>query len=151
MLRRYISLALFLLLVVGGGSLIGLLNLTGPWYDALRKPVFNPPSWLFGPVWTALYVMIAIAGWRTAGRFLGGACMKVWIAQLALNFAWSPIFFTAHQIGLALAVIIALFGTIIAFISLTWRRDPVSAWLFVPYAFWVAFATALNGAIWWLN
>jgi tryptophan-rich sensory protein len=75
----------------------------------------------------------------------------LWWAQLALNFLWSPVFFAAHRIGLALVVILLLLAAILAFIALSWRRDRVSAWLFVPYAAWVAFASVLNGAILFLN
>ena len=146
-----IALPVFLLLVVGGGLAIGLLTMPGEWYAALAKPPFNPPNWIFGPVWTALYMLIAIAGWRTWRREPTGRAMRFWALQLALNFLWSPLFFAAHMIGLALAIILALLATILAFIAASWRHDRVAAWLFVPYAVWVAFASLLNGAIWWLN
>jgi tryptophan-rich sensory protein len=77
--------------------------------------------------------------------------MRLWWAQLVLNFAWSPVFFAAHQIGLALVVILLLLAAILAFIASAWRKDRPAAWLFVPYAAWVAFASALNGAILALN
>lgn len=150
-MNRYVTLALFLVLVVGGGILIGTGNIPGEWYAALQKPWFNPPNWLFGPAWTFLYILIAIAGWRTWERNSSGRAMKLWWLQLALNFLWSPIFFTAHAVGGALAVIIALLLVILAFIALTWNRDRVAALLFAPYAAWVAFATMLNASIWWLN
>ena len=92
----------FILLVVGGGLLIGFLTAPGPWYEALAKPSFNPPNWLFGPVWTVLYVFIAIAGWRIWQRERPGTAMKLWWLQLVLNFLWSPVFFALQQIGLAL-------------------------------------------------
>src|SRR4051794_28977474 len=78
----------------------------GEWYAALAKPSFNPPNWLFAPVWTVLYVLIAVAGWRTFERDQRGGPMKLWWAQLALNFLWSPVFFGAHRIGLALLIIL---------------------------------------------
>lgn len=140
----------FLLLVVGGGILIGLLTAPGPWYAGLEKPVFNPPPWIFGPVWTVLYVLIAIAGWR-AWQDPHGSLMKAWIAQLVLNFGWSPAFFGLHQIGLALVIIMLLLAAIVSFILLAWRRDRVCVWLFVPYLAWVAFATLLNAALFLLN
>lgn len=141
----------FLLLVVGGGLLIGFLTAPGPWYAALAKPAFNPPNWLFAPVWTILYVMIAIAGWRIRQREHDGTAMKLWWAQLVLNFAWSPTFFALHSIGLALTIIVALLLVILAFIAMALKVDRLAAWLFVPYAVWVAFATLLNGSIWILN
>lgn len=150
-MNRYLSLALLLLLVSGGGLAIGYLTAPGDWYAALEKPPFNPPGWLFGPVWTTLYVLIAVAGWRVMQSAPGGAPTKLWWAQLALNFAWSPAFFALQQIGLALLVILALFATILAFIVTTWRRDRLAAGLFVPYAAWVGFASVLNGAILMLN
>jgi tryptophan-rich sensory protein len=149
------SLPAFLLLVVGGGLLIG--ALTGPdvWFASLRKPSFNPPGWLFGPVWTALYVLIAIAGWRVWSKRTGtradASALRLWWLQLGLNFLWSPVFFAARRIDIALAVIALLLVSIIGFIATAWPRDRVAALLFSPYALWVAFATALNAAFYWLN
>ena len=145
------SLLLFLVLVVGGGLAIGLVTAPGDFYAHLAKPVFNPPDWVFGPVWTVLYVLIAVVGWRTWERDRSGLPMKLWCTQLALNFLWTPVFFAAHQIGLALAVILLLFAAIVAFISTVWREDLIAGWLFVPYAAWVAFASLLNAAIVLLN
>ena len=101
-MNRYLTLALFLLFTVGGGLLTGLYNMPGEWYQGLVKPSFNPPPWLFGPVWTILYVLIAFAGWRTWQRRAEGPAMQVWFAQMVLNFAWSPVFFTAHAIDVPL-------------------------------------------------
>lgn len=144
-------LALFVVLVLGGGLAIGYLTAPGAWYAGLAKPWFNPPNWLFGPVWSLLYVLIAVAGWRTFERDPGGSAMKFWWAQLLLNFLWSPVFFTAQWIGLALIVVLLLLATILAFLAVSWRKDRVAAWLFVPYAAWVAFASLLNAAIFVLN
>ena len=77
--------------------------------------------------------------------------MKLWWAQLALNLLWTPVFFSAHQIGLALGIILALLATILSFIATSWRTDRIASWLFVPYAAWVAFASALNASIFVLN
>ena len=150
-MNRTLSLVLFLVLVLGGGLAIGFLTVPGEWYAALAKPSFNPPSWLFGPVWTALYLMIAVSGWRTFERDRRGGPMKLWWTQLVLNFLWSPVFFGAHQIGLALIIILLTFAAILAFIATASQQDGVAAWLFVPYAAWVAFASVLNGSIWMLN
>lgn len=149
--RSYLTLALFILLVLGGGTLIGLMTLPGEWYAGLAKPPFNPPNWIFAPVWTLLYIMVAVAGWRTWQRGPRSAAMALWFVQLALNFVWSPVFFGAHRIGGALAVIVALLAAIIAFIVMAGPRDRIAALLFTPYAAWVAFATLLNGALWYLN
>ena len=150
-MSRYVSLILFLVLVLGGGLLLGGLTVPGGWYASLTKPSFNPPAWLFGPVWTVLYVLIAVAGWRVWQCDRTGWPMRLWWAQLALNFLWTPVFFGAHQIGLALIVILLMLAAILGFIATAWRLDRVAAWLFVPYAVWVAFASVLNGSIWALN
>ena len=149
---RWITLAGFLLLVIGGGMALGYVTRPDGWYAALAKPSFNPPNWLFAPVWTILYVLVAIAGWRTWQRLpLSATAMRLWALQLVLNFAWSPSFFALHRIGLAFVVVLAMLASIAAFIAVAARYDRVSALLFAPYLLWVAFATVLNGAILQLN
>jgi translocator protein len=145
------TLAGLLILVVGGGLLIGLFNTPGPWYAQLEKPSFNPPNWLFAPVWTTLYVMIAVAGWKTWDEPRTRLAMSLWAIQLGLNFLWSPTFFTAHRLDVALAIIVALLATIIAFIVVSWKQQRTAALLFIPYAAWVGFATLLNAALLSLN
>lgn len=149
--RNIGALVVFLLLVVGGGLSIGVFTLPGEWYAGLTKPSFNPPNWIFGPVWSVLYIAIAVAGWRNWQRDRTGTAMKVWGVQMLANFAWSPVFFAAHRIDLALSIILLLLVSVAGFIRLSWRQDRVSALLFVPYAAWVGFASALNGAILLLN
>lgn len=150
-MRRSLSLVLFLILTVGGGLLIGTLTLPDAWYAALAKPPWTPPGWVFGPAWTLLYVLIALAGYRTWRRAPSGPAMQLWAGQMLLNFSWSPIFFRAHLIEAALVVIAGLLLVIVAFIARSWRSDRVAASLFVPYALWVAFALSLNAGISWLN
>jgi len=149
--NRYVPLVLFLLLVVGGGLLIGFVARPGAWYDGLAKPPFTPPGWLFGPVWTVLYVLIAVAGWRGWQRARSGWAMRLRWVQLGLNFLWSPLFFGAQQPGAAFVVILLMLAAIVAFMATVWRVDRLSAWLFLPYLGWVGFATLLNGAIWAMN
>jgi tryptophan-rich sensory protein len=103
-----LALVVFLLLVTGGGLLIGWLTAPCEWYAHLQKPAFNPPNWIFAPAWTVLYVLIAIAGWRAWQRGPRALPMTLWWVQLALNFLWSPTFFAAHRIGLALAIVLLL-------------------------------------------
>lgn len=146
-----VSLMFFLLLVVGGGLAVGVVTAPGEWYAQLEKPAFNPPGWVFAPVWTALYVLIAFAGWRVWQRHRTGKAMYLWWTQLALNFTWSPIFFVAHQIGVALVVVALLLVTAAGFVAVCWHRERLAAWLFVPYAAWVAFALVLNASIVALN
>lgn len=144
-------LVIFIIISLGGGLSIGLTNQPGTWYYALVKPPFNPPDWVFGPVWSVLYILIAIAGARTWARGPSSPAMIVWFVQLGLNFAWTPVFFTLERPDWALAIIVVLLIAIVGYIALTWRRDRLSALFFVLYALWVAFATALNFEIWRLN
>lgn len=145
------SLVAFTALVLGGGTAIGMLTGADSWYAALAKPSFNPPNWLFGPVWSVLYVMIGVAGWLVWTQARSSAAMTLWWSQLALNFSWSPAFFAMHRIGLALVVIVLMLVAIWAFVAATARRQPLAALLFVPYGLWVAFATLLNASIYMLN
>lgn len=148
---KYLALAGFIAVTLGGGLLIGYATLPGAWYAGLTKPPFNPPNWIFGPVWSALYIMIAIAGWRTWLHARHSTAMNAWFAQLGLNFLWSPVFFGWQRPDAALAVIVALLAAILLFFAQAVVRDRISALLFTPYLLWVAFATVLNVSIWWLN
>lgn len=150
-MNHRLALIPFLVLVIGGGLLIGWLTAPGEWYRALAKPAFNPPDWLFAPAWTLFYLLIALAGWRIWRMESGKWLMRLWWAQLLLNFLWSPTFFAAHEIGLALVIVLLLLAAIVAFILSCWRRDRVAALLFLPYAAWVTFASALNASILALN
>ncbi|NOD65859.1 MULTISPECIES: TspO/MBR family protein [unclassified Ruegeria] len=141
----------FLALVVGGGILIGTLTAPGEWYAQLSKPAFNPPNWIFGPVWSVLYVLIAMVGWRQFETDRGSTAMKMWWAQMGLNFLWSPTFFVLQLPWFAFVVIVALLAVIVMFIAQVRTSDRVSALAFLPYFVWVAFATALNLSIAILN
>lgn len=144
-------LAFFLVLVIGVGALIGMTTSPGEWYESLNKPPFNPPGWVFGPVWFALYVLIAVAGWRTFSRESNGVAMQLWYGQMVLNWAWSPVWFALHLMWPAFAIIVALDVVVIAFIVNRWSRDRASALMFIPYAAWVLFASLLNFSIAILN
>jgi len=149
--RNLWFLAAYIGLVLGGGTTIGILTSPDDWYTSLAKPAFNPPNWVFAPVWSVLYVMIGFAGWLvwTSGR--STAAIRLWWLQLALNFLWSPVFFAMHRVGLALIVISLLLGVIWMFVAVTARQCPRAALLFVPYGLWVAFATVLNASLYLLN
>ena len=149
--RDWLLLVGFLIVVVGVSSAIGILNVPGEWYQSLNKPPFTPPNWLFGPVWTTLYILIAIAGWRTFRAGANSVPMRLWYAQMALNWLWSPLWFGLHWTWPAFVVIVLIFATIIGFIATSWNRDRVSALLFVPYALWVGFASVLNFSVAVLN
>ncbi|TAU81077.1 TspO/MBR family protein [Rhizobium leguminosarum] len=143
-------LGFFLLVVIGAGLVIGLTIQPGAWYASLNKPFFNPPNWIFGPVWTTLYILIAIAGWRTwLIEGVKGRAIKIWIGQMILNWLWTPLFFGAHAMSLGLTVILCLLLLILYFIAIA--RDKVARFCFFPYALWVGFASVLNASLLWLN
>jgi len=127
--------------------------LVGPdaWYAALNKPWFNPPNWIFGPVWSVLYVLIAVAAWRVFRRRGLDGAVVLWIVQLAVNASWSFVFFGAHALGLAVVDVLVLLVlaamTALAFL----RRDRTAGRLMVPYVCWVAFASLLAISLYRLN
>lgn len=126
----------------------------GTWYQTLQKPSFNPPDWIFAPVWTTLYALMAIAAWRVwrrAGFTSGRNALLLFAGQLGLNLAWSYLFFGLRRIDLALIEIVILLLAIAMNAILFWRIDRWAGALFVPYLGWVAFAAVLNGALWLLN
>jgi tryptophan-rich sensory protein len=141
----------FVLVVMAVGAVIGVNAGPDAWYEALRKAPWNPPNWLFAPVWFTLYVLIGIAGARTFLRDPASPAMLLWILQMVLNWAWSPTWFRLHMPWQALAIIAVILALIVAFIVNAWRRDRVSSVAFVPYGLWVAFAASLNLAIALLN
>ena len=150
------------LVPVGATSVIGGLatgSEIGGWYAGLVKPSFNPPNAAFPIAWTILDVMMVVSLWRLLGaRPATGPTQGGWRlalaafgVQLALNAAWTPVFFTRHALGAGLVVVVALLVMVLWTIKLSWRVDRVAAWLLAPYAAWVAFASLLNAAIWQLN
>lgn len=151
MFKKYFSLFLFMLVPLLAGSIIGIATAPGAWYAELAKPWFNPPNWIFAPVWSALYLLIGIAGWLIWRRDRTSGAMVLWLSQMLLNWLWSPIFFTFHAIAAAFFVIGILLATIVTFIFVAWRIDKAAAISFVPYGLWVGFATLLNAWLWRLN
>ncbi len=148
--RSGAALAIFVALVALAGW-IGSRFQPGAWYVALERPPLTPPSWLFGPVWSVLYLAIAVAGWRVWRRPSGNGALTLWGAQLALNALWSYLFFGLQRPGVALIEIVVLLAAVVATTVAFRRRDRVAGRLFVPYLAWVAFATYLNAGFWWLN
>ena len=132
----------------------GAVFMPGEWFPALKKPSWNPPSWVFGPVWTALYAMMAAAAWLVWQR--GGwkeqrKPLLIFLAQLALNAVWTPLFFGLHRPGVAFAEIVLLWLAIVATLVAFRPVNRTAAWLLVPYLAWVSFAAVLNGTLWRLN
>ena len=156
--RHDLGFGAMAIVAVAAASVIGQLatypNLA-PWYAGLVKPSFNPPNWIFAPVWTTLYVLMAFAVWRilrlpeaSAARRLA---LTLFFAQMALNAAWSWMFFGANNPMLGVINIIPQFLVIVATVVAFYRLDRIAAWCLVPLAAWVAFASVLNIAIWRLN
>ncbi|MBF9232774.1 TspO/MBR family protein [Microvirga alba] len=153
-LQRFLIAVLPVALVSFLGSLATMPNIP-TWYAGLVKPGFTPPNWLFAPVWTLLYAMMAYALWRilalpksTPDR---AAAITTFFVQLALNSLWSWAFFGARSPLAGLVVILALIVAIVATIRAFWPLDRTAALLLVPYLAWVGYATALTGAVWYLN
>ncbi|MDX1964269.1 MAG: TspO/MBR family protein [Pirellulales bacterium] len=126
----------------------------GTWYATLNKPSFNPPNWVFGPVWTTLYVLMAVSAARISSKFgWRGAVVElaVFLAQLGLNLLWSGLFFAAQRPGWAMLEIAILWLAIVTMIELFSRRDQVAGLLQLPYLLWVSYASVLNFWLWRMN
>lgn len=147
----YVTLAAAIVALIVVSMGIGMSTSPDGWFAELAKPPFNPPNWIFAPVWTILYALIAFAGWRTFKREAGGLSMKIWGAQLLFNWAWSFVFFTFHMIWPALIVISSVAALIVWFMASSWRSDKWAALAMAPYLAWVSFATVLNLSIGILN
>lgn len=147
---RYLTLLPFLAIVFAV-SLSGVMFPPGTWYQGLQKPAFTPPGWLFGPVWSTLYVMIAVAGWLVWQRAGSKPALTFWVVQILLNASWSWMMFGRHQIGAAMLILCLLWLAIVGFIVKAWPISRIASGLFIPYLAWVTFAGALNFAIWRLN
>jgi tryptophan-rich sensory protein len=128
-------------------ALSGALFMPGEWYKTLDKPSWTPPDWAFGPAWTVLYLMIAVAGWLVWQRAGATWVVGVWCLNLVFNAAWSWLMFGRRRIDLALVDAVLMLGTIMLFIMGSAPISRTATWLFVPYLAWVSFATALNYAI----
>ena len=150
-----LALGLFYLLcflAAGLGSLFTMVSL-GSWYAGLAKPSWNPPNWIFGPVWTALYAMMAVAGWMVwlRGRATRQPALRWFSVQLVLNVGWSAVFFGLQLPGLAFVEILVLWVAIAATLVTSWKVSRAAGILLAPYLLWVSFAAVLNFAIWRLN
>ena len=127
----------------------------GDWYERLAKPSWRPPNWLFAPVWTVIYLTIAVSGWLVWRKygFAGAALLPlaIYLLQLVLNAAWTPIFFGLRRPDLAFFEILMLWLSIVATIATFRSLNAAAAWLLLPYLAWVTFAAALNFTIWRMN
>lgn len=153
---RWIGLAVFIVVCLGTGGL-GAIATTPEidgWYRTLTKPAWNPPDSVFGPVWTTLFVLMAIAAWlvwKPEGFKTAAVPLTLFAVQLVLNVSWSWIFFGMHQPGWAFVDVVILWLAIVVTMVAFFRRSQLAGWLLVPYLGWVSFAAVLNFTIWRLN
>ncbi len=155
-LRQTIGLAVSMAVCFGAAGIGSMLTTPsiGGWYATLAKPAWSPPNWVFGPVWSLLYLAMAVAAWlvwRRVGFPHAASALNLFGVQLVLNVCWSAIFFGAHRPGLALAEILVLWLAILATMVAFRPLSRAAAWLLAPYLLWVAFAATLNFSIWRLN
>ncbi len=155
--QKIIKLIFSLALPLAIGGVSGYLvrnESNGEWFNTLVKPSFNPPSYLFGPVWTVLYILMGVSMfliWNTPKTELRQKALAVFGVQLFFNFWWSILFFSFHTTLLSVVDILLMWFLIIFMITLFKKIKPVAAYLQIPYLFWVTFATLLNISIWYLN
>ena len=153
MRHSLVSLIIWIVVCLGMGASGSFLT-PGEWYAQINKPTWVPPNYIFGPVWTVLYIMMGVAAWLVwkQGGFSGTApALTFFVIQLVLNAAWTWIFFGLYQPGLAFLEILVLWLAIVITIVAFWRVRPLAAGLLIPYLFWVSFASILNYSIWRLN
>lgn len=151
--RVWLGLIGWLALSFSAASMGGLFR-PGEWYASLAKPSWNPPAWIFAPVWTTLYALMAIAAWmvwKRGGFAVQRVPLSLFIVQLALNAAWTPLFFGLHRLGVAAIEIVLLLAAILLTIRAFHRVSRIAAYLLIPYAAWVSFAAVLNFTLWRLN
>ena len=154
--RDFLALAGFLLLCLAVSAAGGAITATSVdgWYRTLARPPFNPPDWVFAPVWTTLYVFMAVAAWRVwrSGPWAETRlALAAWGGQLGLNLAWSFLFFGLKSLCAAFLEVLVLLAAMVVTAGLFRRHDGWAALLFLPYIAWVAFAAVLNGSLWYLN
>jgi tryptophan-rich sensory protein len=156
MKSRWLPLGFFLFLAFLAGAIGAFATSTSvhTWYPSLHKPAWTPPSWLFAPVWTLLYIAMGVAAWRvwrTLEALESRRLVRLYAAQLALNAIWSILFFGQQSPGLALIEVIVLWLVLVRMLALLWPVDRAAGVLWALYVAWVTFATLLNAAVWELN
>lgn len=152
-MRSALALVAFLVLCFGA-AWIGSQFEPGAWYQELQKPSWNPPAWVFAPVWSLLYLMMAVAGWlvwQERGRKAVRLALALFVLQLALNAAWSWLFFGLNRPDLAFVEIVVLWLAILATAARFWRVRRAAGALLLPYLAWVGFAGVLNWVLWRMN
>ena len=151
--NKYLSLTFILLITFLASGIGGFTtaNFKEPWYSQIILPSFNPPSWVFGPVWTTLYILMSIAIWRIWIKYYDNKILNLYFFHLFFNMIWSIIFFGFHQIGLALLDLFIILIFIVLLMKIYYSKDKISFSLMVPYFLWSAYALVLNFNIFILN
>jgi tryptophan-rich sensory protein len=155
-ISHIIKLIISILLPLSVGAIAGMFTSQAVpvWYASLNRPSFSPPNWVFGPVWTSLYILLGISFfliWKEKASKERDLAIKIFSIQMLLNFAWSFLFFYFNLIGVALTEIILLWTSIAAMMYLFYKIKPFAAYLNIPYLLWVSFATILNAGYYFLN
>ena len=136
------------LLATAAAAATGVVFKPGPWYEGLTKPSFTPPKWAFPVAWTSIYVLAAWAGARLSAQPGNGTAMALWAAQIALNTLWTPLFFGAHRMAIAMGVMVLLWLVVAALMLVAFGLDAVAGLMLLPYLAWLCVAAALNWRIW---
>ena len=151
--NKYLSLFL-IILITSSASMIGGFTTTTfkePWYSEIILPSFNPPAWVFAPVWTILYIMMSVAIWKVWISLFDAKVLKIYFIHLFFNSTWSVMFFGFHQIGLALINLIIILIFIVLLMKIYFKKNKISFYLMVPYFLWSSYALMLNTFIFFLN
>ena len=151
--NKYLSLFLILLITFIASAIGGFTTASfkEPWYSEIILPSFNPPSWVFGPVWTILYAFMSVAAWSTWQKTLDKKILLIYFVHLFFNAIWSIIFFGFHEIGLALIDLVIIIFFIILLMKIYFRDNLISFYLIIPYFLWSSYALILNTSIYFLN
>lgn len=145
------GLFLTFLAACGGAAATGAMFQPGPWYDALQKPSWTPPNWLFPVAWTTLYLLMSLSAMRVAQLPDAGQALAFWAMQIAFNTLWTPVFFGLRRMRAALVVMAFLWLSVAATTFASWQMDWLAGLMFTPYLLWVSVAGALNFSVWRLN
>ncbi|MFM7654082.1 MAG: tryptophan-rich sensory protein TspO [Paracoccaceae bacterium] len=145
------GLFLTFLAACGGAAATGAMFQPGPWYDALQKPAWTPPNWLFPVAWTTLYLLMSLSAMRVAQLPDAGQALAFWALQIAFNTLWTPVFFGLRRMRAAMVVMVLLWLSVAATTVAFWQVDWVAGLMFLPYLAWVTVAGALNFSVWRLN
>ena len=151
--NKYLSLGLILLVTFVASGIGGFVtsSFKEPWYSEIILPSFNPPSWVFGPVWTILYIFMSVAAWSAWNKTSDKKILQIYFLHLFFNSIWSVIFFGFHQVFIALIDLVVILIFIIWLMKIYYQVNKISFLLMIPYLLWSSYALMLNGAIFYLN